>query len=189
MPPYRDTLTGGTHDVNPQFITGKITYNGATGAWSAVALPTSRLPQTGRAQVLEVLKVYVMSPTSDNGGQSPLNFIGLAFSTKQPSVATGSAVEDPSVFLYHYERLEVGYNGMTATAAFDTARQLTASIGGTYVYDLTDGAGHGVLVGSDNVYVSALASGAYSRSTVFKIMYRWKDVSLAEYIGMVAAGN
>ena len=55
--------------------------------------------------------------------------------------------------------------------------------------DLTDGAGHGILVATDSIFLTGyVPSNWYTNgtNTVFvKLLYRWKDVSLAEYIGIV----
>ena len=55
-----------------------------------------------------------------------------------------------------------------------------------YVHDLTDGAGHGVLVGTDNIYLQIVSVTTGSANTInCKILYRWKDVSTTEYVGIV----
>jgi len=55
-----------------------------------------------------------------------------------------------------------------------------------YHDDLTDGAGHGVLVATDQIYcqISSSSTGA-AQTCAGKIWYRWKNVGLAEYIGIV----
>lgn len=55
-----------------------------------------------------------------------------------------------------------------------------------YHDDLTDGAGHGVLVATDRIYcqISSTGTGAAQQCTG-KIWYRWKNVTLPEYIGIV----
>jgi len=52
--------------------------------------------------------------------------------------------------------------------------------------DLTDGDGHGILVATDNIFAQ-INSVTTSLTNVcdIKIMYRWKNVSLQEYIGIV----
>jgi hypothetical protein len=52
--------------------------------------------------------------------------------------------------------------------------------------DLTDGAGHGFLVATDQIYaqIASTNTGA-AQSCDVKIMYRWKNVGLQEYIGIV----
>lgn len=53
-------------------------------------------------------------------------------------------------------------------------------------FDCTDGAGHGVLVATDSIYIGIDSAGyANALTTGFKILYRLKTVSLAEYIGLV----
>lgn len=52
--------------------------------------------------------------------------------------------------------------------------------------DLTDGAGHGIIVATDNIYVTLFSAGTGVAAEVdVKIMYRFKNVALAEYIGVV----
>lgn len=59
------------------------------------------------------------------------------------------------------------------------------------VHDLTDGAGHGMLVATDSVFFGLLnptgygASGANTLGAQVDLLYRWKDVSIEEYIGIV----
>ena len=57
------------------------------------------------------------------------------------------------------------------------------------IRDITDGAGHGVLVATDSIYITGYVPASWylnGTNTVFaKLLYRWKDVSLAEYIGIV----
>lgn len=51
---------------------------------------------------------------------------------------------------------------------------------------MTDGAGHGVLVATDKIYMltaSLAATGA--QEAIVKILYRLVDVGLEEYIGIV----
>lgn len=52
--------------------------------------------------------------------------------------------------------------------------------------DLTDGAGHGVLIATDSIYcnLQSVVTGILN-DVVVKIGYRWKEVALVEYIGIV----
>jgi hypothetical protein len=53
-------------------------------------------------------------------------------------------------------------------------------------WDFTDGAGHGILVATDNIFIQASTNGQNTASLFrFKILYRFKSVSLVEYIGIV----
>lgn len=67
------------------------------------------------------------------------------------------------------------------------------------IHDLTDGAGHGILIATDNIYLNALVayvdadtSAAYAGAPSFifaasncELIYRFKAVTLQEYIGIV----
>lgn len=59
-------------------------------------------------------------------------------------------------------------------------------------HDLTDGAGHGVLIATDNIWCTAFINGACpdigttASATIFAdLLYRFKKISLQEYIGIV----
>lgn len=55
-----------------------------------------------------------------------------------------------------------------------------------YHHDLTDGAGHGILIATDQIFVQmkSQATGT-ANSAYIKLCYRWKNVGLSEYIGIV----
>jgi len=53
-------------------------------------------------------------------------------------------------------------------------------------HTLSDSAGHGVLIATDNIYVQIKSQNTVSTNDVrLKIFYRWKNVGLQEYIGIV----
>lgn len=55
-----------------------------------------------------------------------------------------------------------------------------------FVNDLTDGAGHGILIATDQLFLQiASNSTTIANEVAFKILYRWKNVPLSEYIGIV----
>ena len=173
-------LTGGTGDVNPQLFSGKIaTAVADTPITSAYITPISRLPKTGaRATVMEILKVFVWfryTPAIANVAETYVTEL-LNFGTKDHGV-TWAETSEPSTF---------------AAAQLVLSGAFTA--GGTYrvnyqqpiVLDLTDNVGHGVLVATDYIYVQFDTDGALAVQTAyFKILYRFKNVPLTEYIGIV----
>jgi hypothetical protein len=56
----------------------------------------------------------------------------------------------------------------------------------TQVLDLTDGAGHGLLIATDNIFMTVYSTNTGVANEVgCKILYRWKNVSVEEYIGIV----
>ncbi len=64
--------------------------------------------------------------------------------------------------------------------------QLTNQDPTDLVVDLTDDTGHGVLVATDNIFIQCFSSSALNPITASaRLFYRWKNVSLAEYIGIV----
>lgn len=65
-----NSLTGGTGDVNPQWLSGSVTQtaNGATTT-AKIVLPIQRLQGTsGKSMVIEVLKVVWESTLTGNAG-------------------------------------------------------------------------------------------------------------------------
>jgi hypothetical protein len=59
------------------------------------------------------------------------------------------------------------------------------------IIDLTDGAGHGIIFAGQNLYLtnSPTTTNGSNAGESFKarILYRWKNVSLTEYIGVVTS--
>lgn len=62
------------------------------------------------------------------------------------------------------------------------------------IHDLTDGAGHGILIATDNIFLvvqglltsyGAATTGAIQAFAQADLIYRFKEVALAEYIGIV----
>lgn len=176
----RRALTGGTGDVNPQFVTGRATQSAAdTTTTIDFPVPIQRLQQQGRAQVLEVLKVFWFPPVLPVTGAAAETIDSIAAFLTTSSFGTTTLT----------------YNNPRIISGFDERQKGAFTAGGTYsqaqfpvpfIQDLTDGAGHGVLIATDSIFVqvSSVGTGA-SNSVDFKLLYRWKNVSLAEYIGIV----
>lgn len=175
----RTSLTGGTGDVNPQWLTGTFTQTAAdTTSSNPITLPIQRLPQQGGAQVMEVLKImynHTPFPAIAAVGES-LDLISAFFSTSNFGT-TAVTIAEPRVF-----------------DGFNRAQRGAFTAGGTYAYvdtttiihDLMDGAGHGLLIATDQIFIQIQSTGTGVANTVqFKILYRMKNVSLQEYIGIV----
>lgn len=174
-----DNLTGGTGDVNPQLLTfppltlpNIDTYNVAR-----ISLPIVRIPaRSNKAIVMEVLKVMFVPPSFPGAFQATGQIIQsqIQLSTSQVSaIFPGS----PAVFAYHSRK----WKGNAGTEAYGTTWV------NPHVLDLTDGAGHGVLIATDAIYFGADTTG-FPASTSFNcsVLYRWKEVGLTEYLGMVS---
>lgn len=179
-----DILTGGTKDVNPQLLGGQIaTATADTPAVAQIPLPISRFgTSSAKATVVEILKIWVdipRDPAIGAVGESAKD-VFINFSTN--GVAVGPAAGNwsiPQVIAY-FEFRQIG--AFTAGGTYGTGW-----VNDVHMIDLTDGAGHGVLVGTDSLYVS-LDTESFAPNTAaitFKILYRFKSIALAEYIGIV----
>lgn len=153
-------LTGGTGDVNPQWMTTYLQTPGVSNQVQStlVRLPVQRLPHGNKSQVIEVLKVEYIVNHSQAGKHA------VAGITTQ-NVSSVINYADPAAI--HVAKINI-----------DTAAENTMS------FDLTDGAGHGVLVGTDNIYVWGTWSDAAPINIYVRILYRFKNVGLKEYIGI-----
>lgn len=172
-----DQLTGGTGDVNPQWLT--IRSNAVLGTsftTTAVPTPINKFPEgSGRVVIMEILKCFfypgqLIGANSDDNLQMYLTTKN--FSTTVPSLAQA----EPSIIAAIVYSL-----GASASGATNLIQPITV--------DLTDGAGHGMLVATDNIYLGQIQSAAAepfnATVTSVKILYRFKKVSLQEYIGIV----
>jgi len=175
----RDTLTGGTHDVNPQFMNIPVTNSASasTAVTTSYVMPKSPLTQNGRAQIIEILKVWFEG--GDQLSVDTSEYLAFAVCTSTPA-ATEMALSNPKVI-----------------CKFILETQAVSSVGvplrntGTNYVDLTDGAGHGILVATDNLYIQTFAGAQPPTATTgsVKILYRYKNVSVQEYIGIVQSQN
>lgn len=178
-----DQLTGGTKDVNPQYMRGKLTLSAAnTATEQVVGTPIVRVgPATGQtAIIMELLRLYVDMPDVD------LDAAAATSRDFEFSVSTTTSGGTPAI-----TTLDIGSN---IAYLRDTVRNaFTAAGTGTlykadepHTFDFTDSAGHGVLVATDNLFLQAKTSNQTAASTFrWKILYRFKKVSLVEYIGIV----
>lgn len=172
-------LTGGTGDVNPQlFQTPILNMIGAnTFTETSIPLPQNRFfEKQGSVNVIEVLKVffYTSEPDANNAAGGSVISTNIRLSTSSlPTIDQAN----PRVFAMQ----EKNYRG-----AFTAAGSYLTVISEPTALDLTDGAGHGLIIATDNVFLGMLTTGFTAAASGFaKILYRFKRVALAEYIGMV----
>ena len=175
-----ESLTGGTGDVNPQFLHGQVVQSGAdTTTTTQFALPISKVQSGGsQATIIELLKIFVDFPAfpAAAAGQAvmtqAINFTTVTFGT------TAAEFNEPNMF----GRLQLeSHNSFTAAGSMYNLYN-----GGPYVLDLTDGAGHGILLATDNIFAQAATASTGNTNTIrFKFLYRFKKVGLLEYIGIV----
>lgn len=181
-----DTLTGGTGDVSPQFLTFSVQSTVLTGTSTPVQipLPISRIPtKSGRATVFELLEVQYDQQHLDNFLAVNGSYATMAFLTTNsvPGIFN-DIIGDPRTLSTWQTQYVTSIIGAPATAFF-----LNKNDAAQYVDDTTDRAGHGVLVATDALFagVTIKNTAPASLDYGFRILYRWKDVSLTEYIGIL----
>jgi hypothetical protein len=173
-----DTLTGGSKDVNPQtLIMGPVVQTGndaATGI--GVAMPIPRLPiSKGRSLVIELLAVdtYILG----TGFLANTVTTQTVVVTTNPTVLANeqAAFQDPRTITGVWREI-VANAAPTSFGVYEKTKHI----------DMTDQAGHGILIATDQLYLvfySTNTGGANTGSA--RLTYRFKDVSLEEYIGIV----
>lgn len=194
-----DQLTGGTGDVNPQEFVFPVldTANGSALAWNPTAgitstgfvvqtsipTPISRLPQRdNKVTVIEALyaEFYITNLELPAGAQVAVRYMNITTNPILPNsiTAAGMGARDP--------RTVADWNKLTYWASAVGFTDIEAY----HEVDLTDQAGHGILVATDTLYANFVATGITTALNgldvgVARLGYRFKDVSLAEYIGIV----
>ena len=173
-------LTGGTGDVNPQWFSVSAVQSG-NDVFEEVSfdLPTnpSMLGQRpNKAVVMEFLRVQ---------------FIWALDVTQSPSTPQRWT----AYIRLGLSPIGIGISGIqtdTRTLAVDQSTTVQAGAGSTVmyaprstVYDLTDGAGHGLIVASKSltVGISTLNTVVTNRVTC-RILYRYKEIGITEFITM-----
>lgn len=189
-------LTGGTGDVNPQLLTCFVTQSGTDNTTEVqVPLPVARgqaAAQGNRATVIEILKIFWdTNHVFSTSAGTYIIFAGLSTKSTINSVPTNST--QLSYWQYKASSAFISYVENAAV----TVGAPTTLVSNTYTdpveLDYTDAAGHGVLVATDNLYLisvsAATATGGSNTGVTnrahLKILYRFKEVTLQEYIGIV----
>lgn len=173
MATVRD-LTGGTGDVNPQILNLTVVQTAADATTTLEQpLPLPRFSaKKGRSLVVEVLWVQW---NFDDIRYIVGNFSYTGILSTAPTAAT---VTDPRTFAV----LDFEGSQNAAAASFRTTPR-------TYRQILHDGAGHGILVATDNIYLTLITTGPTTviNSLNVKLAYRYKEVNLEEYLGIVSS--
>lgn len=182
MPKRKSTrgIGGGTGDINPQWFNLGPTTMTAAFTNASVTLPRERLPYGNKSQVMEVLKVeyslapaHVFNVTAGTDSSSRVYVTTSSFGTAEPTAAAQSG----KVISKWTVHLPSEGTGLSSMIIYDP-----------YIEDLTDGAGNGILVATDTIFVGNIQTAATSpinTVAMVRLLYRWKNVGLAEYIGIV----
>lgn len=188
------SLTGGTGDVNPQWFNLDTAVT-ATDANPIVAAGTSSefvvpLQQQAlmsskgnKSMVMELLKVdFYLSGTvgSTNGN------LRAALASRSPSTSGSDLFPTKPHVL-----AGVAFTAVECTGGSTTTGTAYACIRSV---NLTDEAGHGVIFAGQKMFL-ALEKDAFAGSNTTpgaqsiraRVLFRWKNVSLTEYIGVVTS--
>ncbi len=175
------SLTGGTGDVKPQVITIALVNSTLVDQYSSLVFSVPRIimGSVNSATIMELLKVWFyvgLENTADEAfttvGALSTTFIRAQDSTVTLANLAGNAVF-PTVFAYTVQRLNVSTNGGN-TSTFPMT------------IDLTDNNGNGVLIATDQLFVTTgMLGNAVVSDSVVKILYRMVNVGITEYVGIV----
>lgn len=176
-----DKLTGGSGDVNPQYFRLRTTQTAAdTFTITENQTPISRLRVAGRnkASVMEVLKIlffFSQNAAIAAVGETSISQ-GCALGTST-FVAAAAAPNNGSIF---------GFAEVQSNGAFTAGGTYRSSQRDPHVLDLTDGQGHGYLVATDSIFMSVASANTGIANTIdVWLLYRFKDISMTEYVGIV----
>lgn len=183
-------LTGGTGDVNPEYFnmdtvvtqtdSAPVTAAGTNQSFQT-PIPQSSMMLAGRSMVMELLKadfdVYGTTGSIDPPRRAAVTF--------KAGASTGSDLfsSKPHVLC------AVSWTGRQYTGGQTGAGTAYAS---KLSVDLTDQAGHGIIYCGQKIFVCQeydTLSGTNTTPGVHnvrcRVLYRWKNVGLTEYIGIV----
>jgi len=177
-----DMLTGGSGDVNPQYFTMQLNtqVTNDAGLPVAYALPIPRLKTVQDKQlVMECLQMkFMFQGQSVVAGADTEYYVAI---TTNPSVTPSTGIvtmqSDPRTLADHC---------FTILGAAAITPAVTVQDQERYV-DMTDGAGHGVLLATDQLYffLTTAGTGAHTFEAGGKLLFRFKAVDLQDYIGIV----
>lgn len=164
-------MTGGTRDVKPQYLNITAPQSGTDATTTTtVALPILRNFSSGpaRAQLIEILKVFVFLDNTVEVDSS----LTVKFSTKSGGTTVLSPA-DPTVFAAFSSQVKLTTSGLVEVDKWKE-------------WDCTDGAGNGILVATDNIYVQVSSVTTGATNTIYgKVLYRMYGASVTEYVGIV----
>ena len=174
-------LTGGTGDVKPQITTGSVSVVVDDYGVARARLPVARIgAERGRAMVFEILKVWWYQNIQDVGDTAYNTCAYLSTRQERNSgdactlVTIAEDLVNPQTFACQFTHKGVVVEGATLQVQGDTA------------VDMTDGAGNGIIIATDSIFIHGGNVGGIATAThVVKILYRLVNVGLAEYIGIV----
>jgi len=171
----RDTLTGGTGDVNPQMMKVQTLQSAAdTRAVTTVQMPIPRLPtRAGRSIVVEILWIQYYWMNAASTAATNTSIVASVESSEVPAGEINTIRDPHTLSAWRY----------CCNTLTNASSQFYQPM---WEDDLTDGSGHGVLSATDTLRfdVQSTATGQ-ANNVIFYMGYRFKEVALTEYIGIV----
>lgn len=164
-----DKLTGGTGDVNPQSLKFSVLETAAnTFTQSTIPIPVLRSSIGSRVyQVIEVLKINII-PGAGTGADGDIVDIQITYATAAAMLAMSNA----DVLFRFRHQTEFTTSGSSHTIW-------------PFMQDLTDGAGHGRIVATQDLFVGIVGTSQGAAVRVDgEIIYRFKNVGVDEFIGL-----
>lgn len=175
-------MTGGTGDVKPQFMTMAGAIAGAVDDYrvDVFQIPVVRpRGENESATIMEMLSLdYYLSV--ENIGDAA--FTAAAFLTQNTSRTSGDTATVGSFGQDVADPRTIGMVilNMTLTTSGSASTYYPVHV------DLTDSNGNGILWANDTItLVSGNVANAAAGATIVKLKYRWVNVGLVEYLGIV----
>lgn len=159
-------------DIYPQILLIRSTEQSAADAYESFEqpIPVPRFGGTStRPFVFEIIRIF--------WNYEPVSAVAACLYQVQLSTVPLLVIADhePRVFFRHSVVVD-----QTVTSSFSNSDW-------SGCWDYTDGQGHGLLIGTDNIYLGfdTTATSSANNAIELRIEYRIKTVSASEYIGIV----
>lgn len=168
--------------VSPSMFFGgpsSVPITNGNASFFALPLPIPRLRTSGAKQlIVEVLWVLFYQFTPEIGTGANTKYMNVT-TNASPQTNIAIAATDPRT-------IADTLTTILAAAAPVSVEQFQH----IWEVELTDDAGHGLLVATDTIYFNFIATNATTApggtdTGVVRIGYRFKEVSLTEYVGIV----
>ncbi len=164
-------IDGGSGDINPQMLFAAVTETSAN-TFTQVEIPVPRFHYgragSNTAQILELLKVRFFNAFLD--GATGDQFSMQVTKTSQTAMLSPA---NPNLIA----RVNMQYVVVTSGSMLQKTFEID---------DLTDGAGHGLLVGGNSVFVGIEGTSlAAAKTAQFQLQYRMKNINIQEYVGLL----
>ena len=176
------SVTGGTGDVKPQYLTVTSLTAGAVDDYvvNQIALPVPRFgTMKTKATIMEMLSVdwYLNLEGALDDDHIDMGFLATVTSRSDGDTITAASIAadaaDPLVF-------GLGVVNINLLTTGGWAQTMPLHI------DMTDNNGNGILVATDRIFVvGGSVNNNVAGSYVAKIKYRLVNVGITEYVGIV----